>query len=213
MCRPAAGGCCPGCHRSAGRSRCAPYAGERWWVFALFAGLTAVLIGLAYTLVGRRDVGAGLIADRPGAPRASRALQTSLATGRAAAAGHVDRLGRGFVRARPVPRQRRQERRRPAQDEQPDERLHRAHRWADRARPMRTSSATIGLFALAVAAYGITAVLRARTEETDGRAENLLATRVTRAAVPARPRAGGTRRLGSAAGRDGSRSRHRLSAS
>ncbi len=157
------------------------YAGERWWVFALFAGLTAVLIGLAYTLVGRRDVGAGLIADRPGAPRASRALQTSL--------GLAVRLQRGmwigwaaglFVLGLFLG----------SAGKNVGDLLKTSSQMTDYIEKLGGSTsatnayfvATIGLFALAVAAYGITAVLRARTEETDGRAENLLATRVTRAA-------------------------------
>lgn len=43
-----------------------PYAGERWWVLLLPLALTGVLVWLAYQLASRRDVGAGLVADRPG---------------------------------------------------------------------------------------------------------------------------------------------------
>lgn len=41
-----------------------PFAGERWWIFALFAVLFAVLTTAAVALSARRDVGAGLV--RPG---------------------------------------------------------------------------------------------------------------------------------------------------
>ncbi|KAA0022578.1 ABC transporter permease [Antrihabitans cavernicola] len=51
-----------------------PYAGERWWVLLLHALTTAALIAAAYALLRNRDVGAGLIAERPGSPRASAAL-------------------------------------------------------------------------------------------------------------------------------------------
>jgi len=51
-----------------------PYAGERWWVLLLHLATTIVLTAAAYLLLSRRDVGGGLIADRPGAPAASPTL-------------------------------------------------------------------------------------------------------------------------------------------
>ncbi|QKT09408.1 ABC transporter permease [Rhodococcus sp. W8901] len=47
-----------------------PYADERWWVLLLPAVTTVVLVAVAYRLLSRRDLGAGLIAERPG-PAAS----------------------------------------------------------------------------------------------------------------------------------------------
>ncbi|WP_409428722.1 ABC transporter permease [Mycobacterium sp. SMC-11] len=47
-----------------------PYAGDRWWVLLLHLATTGALIWLAYHLAARRDVGAGLLADRPGPRRA-----------------------------------------------------------------------------------------------------------------------------------------------
>jgi ABC-2 type transport system permease protein len=52
-----------------------PYAGDRWWVLALHLVTTVVLNVLAYRLLARRDVGAGLIAERPGPGSAASALQ------------------------------------------------------------------------------------------------------------------------------------------
>jgi ABC-2 type transport system permease protein len=43
-----------------------PYAGDRWWVLLLHLATTAVLTLVAYRLLAGRDVGAGLIAERPG---------------------------------------------------------------------------------------------------------------------------------------------------
>lgn len=43
-----------------------PYAGDRFWVLLLHVAATAVLTALAYRLLARRDVGAGLFAERPG---------------------------------------------------------------------------------------------------------------------------------------------------
>jgi ABC-2 type transport system permease protein len=47
-----------------------PYAGDRWWVLLLHLATTAVLTVVAYLLLAGRDVGAGLIAERPGPGRA-----------------------------------------------------------------------------------------------------------------------------------------------
>jgi polyether ionophore transport system permease protein len=46
------------------------FAGERWWVLGLFAASVLVLVPVAFALESRRDVGAGLVAARPGPPRA-----------------------------------------------------------------------------------------------------------------------------------------------
>lgn len=48
--------------------------GDHWWVLLLHLATTIVLIGLAYALLRRRDIGAGLIAERPGAPVAAPSL-------------------------------------------------------------------------------------------------------------------------------------------
>jgi ABC-2 type transport system permease protein len=55
-----------------------PYAGDRWWVLLLHLAATAVLIAVSYQLLARRDVGAGMIAERPGRGGASRALRGPL---------------------------------------------------------------------------------------------------------------------------------------
>lgn len=43
-----------------------PYGGERWEVFGLMAAACLVLVGVAYALVARRDLGAGLVQARLG---------------------------------------------------------------------------------------------------------------------------------------------------
>ncbi|WP_072690312.1 ABC transporter permease [Rhodococcus marinonascens] len=55
-----------------------PYADERWWVVLPSLATTAVLVWVAYALVRRRDVGSGLIAERPGPTTASPALSGTL---------------------------------------------------------------------------------------------------------------------------------------
>lgn len=51
-----------------------PFAGDHWWVLALHLGATVVLTAAAYALLSRRDVGAGLLAERPGPGTAARYL-------------------------------------------------------------------------------------------------------------------------------------------
>lgn len=54
-----------------------PYAGDRWWVLLLHLATATALTLLAYRLLAGRDVGAGLIAERPGPATASPALSNA----------------------------------------------------------------------------------------------------------------------------------------
>lgn len=56
-----------------------PFAGERWWIFALVIGFVVVLEAAAYALSARRDLGAGLLAPRLGPATASPGLRSPLA--------------------------------------------------------------------------------------------------------------------------------------
>ena len=51
-------------------------ADERWWPLGLSVVLALVLVAAAYTLAGRRDLGAGLVAPRPGRASAPSWLRT-----------------------------------------------------------------------------------------------------------------------------------------
>ncbi len=51
-----------------------PYAGDRWWVLLLHLLTTVVLTVVAYRLLAGRDVGAGLVPERPGPAIAAPAL-------------------------------------------------------------------------------------------------------------------------------------------
>lgn len=50
------------------------FAGERWWVIALFAVTALALVAAAALLARRRDLGAGLLPSRPGRPDAKASL-------------------------------------------------------------------------------------------------------------------------------------------
>ncbi|MEQ1786486.1 MAG: ABC transporter permease, partial [Acidimicrobiales bacterium] len=56
-----------------------PYAGERWWPLALCVGLGLGVTLAARALADRRDFGAGMVAPRPGPPRADPRLASPLA--------------------------------------------------------------------------------------------------------------------------------------
>jgi ABC-2 type transport system permease protein len=66
-----------------------PYAGDRWWVLLLHLATTVLLTALAYRLLAGRDVGAGLIAERPGPATATPMLRGAF--------GLVWRLDRGAL--------------------------------------------------------------------------------------------------------------------
>jgi len=55
-----------------------PFADERWWPLVLLLTVTIALLALAYRLLARRDHGAGLLPERPGPPMAAPALGTPL---------------------------------------------------------------------------------------------------------------------------------------
>lgn len=54
-----------------------PYAGDRWWVLLLHLATTVLLTALAYRLLAGRDVGGGLIAERPGPAEATALLRNA----------------------------------------------------------------------------------------------------------------------------------------
>jgi len=51
-----------------------PFAGERWWPFLMLVAVTLLLVAAAAALAARRDLGAGLVASRPGRPSAAPSL-------------------------------------------------------------------------------------------------------------------------------------------
>jgi len=156
-----------------------PYGGERWWVAGLFVVVTAVFATAGYVLAGRRDVGAGLLAERPGPVAASPALRSPLAL--------AWRLHRGLLlgwtialaltgavmggAAAGI-----------GDLESPNQQL------TDILSRMGGPSgftdaflgAIFGITGMVAAAYTVQATLRLRQEESSGRVEMLLATQVGR---------------------------------
>jgi ABC-2 type transport system permease protein len=154
-----------------------PYGGERWWLIAALLALAALMTGAAARLALARDLGAGIVPPRPGPAHGT--LRTPLALAwrlqRGALAGWV--LGFAIVGAAfgsiaddigDVIGDSREVRDALA-------RLGGTERLSD-----AYLASTFGILALIAAGYAVQAVLRLRGEESDGRAEPLLATAVSR---------------------------------
>ena len=157
-----------------------PYAGERWWVLALPALTTAVLLAGAVILEGRRDHGSGFWTSGPGgrqagptlshprglALRLHRAGIAAWAVGVSAWALLMGLLCTGFTEVMGASR----------------ELGVMMRRLGAGARDPAEAFvlAQLALIALVVAVCGVQLLTRLRQEETDGRADLVLATRVRR---------------------------------
>jgi ABC-2 type transport system permease protein len=154
-----------------------PYAGERWWPLLLLAAGTVALVGVAYALLARRDLGGGLVAARPGQPTASRWLgrpwgltvRLQRATLLAWASGLVTT---GIVYG--------------SLGEDVADLVGDSEQVADviaQAGGSLTDSyfaTSLLMLAVITGGYAVSSALRARSEETGGRAEPLLATSLSR---------------------------------
>ncbi|GAA2513511.1 ABC transporter permease [Pilimelia columellifera] len=155
-----------------------PFAGDRWATLSLPLLFAAATTAVAFTLARRRDLGAGLIADRPGPPNAAPRLRGPLAL--------TFRLQRGLLIGwlvgftvlglvfgniasnldglldSPIARE--------------------MIRLLGGTSSLTDAfiAAELSILATVTAIYGMQTVLRARSDETDGRAELALATTVTR---------------------------------
>ncbi len=157
-----------------------PFSADRLWPLLLCAGVAAALVVAAFRLLDIRDLGAGLTQPRPGRPRAGRTLLSPLGLAirlhRAAwgawtvglallglvygwLAESVETLLRDNEQALVILGN-------PAVDDLVDAYL----------------STTFSITALLASAYAVSAVLRARSEESAERAEPLLATATSRGA-------------------------------
>ncbi len=154
----------------------------QWWVLALPGAVLVAGVGTAYTLSARRDLGAGLLPDRPGRPGASgllrgplslafrlqRGVLASWAAGVAlifaaagAAAKGIGSLLGGSTQLR-------------------NEFARLGGSGGQAAITNAYLAALMLLAGLGAAGYATSAVLRLRAEETSGLAEPLLATAVGR---------------------------------
>lgn len=158
-----------------------PYDDNRWWVLALLAVFAIICVSIAFSLAARRDLGAGMIADRPGPPSARAWLPTPLGLAwrlhRGVLLGWavgLTVLGFGYG----------------AVADQVDDLIGDSGATADIVQEMTggTGSMTdlylalvMGIMGLTVTGYAIAAAMRMRHEESAGTLEAVLATAVGRA--------------------------------
>jgi ABC-2 type transport system permease protein len=153
-----------------------PFAGDRWWVAGLPLLATVVMVPMAYALRAHRDLGSGLIADRPGPARgrvasvpglAWRLQRATLAAWVAGAAvmgavlGSIAHDVSGLLTSPAAQRY--------------FEALGGKQGFTD-----AFLAAEVRIFGALVAAYAITATARLRGEESSGHLEPVLATPTTR---------------------------------
>jgi ABC-2 type transport system permease protein len=157
-----------------------PYSADRWWPLLLCVAATGVLLRGAVTLLDHRDLGAGLLSGRPGAPAAGRLLGSPL--------GLAVRLQRASLLAWAVSLALLGAVYGGLGDAV--ETLFKDNQQAKVFFPEMSSAglvdaylATIFSFqALLAAAFAVSSVLRAHTEEASGRAEPVLAAATSRTA-------------------------------
>jgi ABC-2 type transport system permease protein len=155
-----------------------PYAGDRWWPLLLYLAATAVLVAVAVALLDRRDFAAGLRPPRPGRARASRALGSPL--------GLAWRLQRGSVIGWAIGLFLLGAAYGSFADSFDDfvaDYPELAQYLGGTANVVNAGLAvTMLVCVLLAAAFGVASALRARVEETSGRAEPVLATATSRSA-------------------------------
>jgi ABC-2 type transport system permease protein len=157
------------------------YAGERWWVLGLGVGLGLVLSGVAYALVGRRDIGAGLLPSRLGPATAAPSLRSALALAWRGQRGSLYGWASGMFllglafggSAKGVGT---------LIDTSAQLRDIVNRLGGSRGLTNAYFTSTLGICALIASAYAVQAALRTRSEETALRAEVLLSTPVRRIA-------------------------------
>jgi len=154
-----------------------PFAEERWWPLLLAVVVSGLLTYVAFALGARRDVGAGLVAQRPGPPVASRGLARPL--------GLALRLQRGtligwtvalFLSGLAYG----------SVGQDIEELINDSPEMADMLAQAGGNlvdsffATTILMLALLGSGFSIQSALRLRSEESSGRAEPLLSTGISR---------------------------------
>jgi ABC-2 type transport system permease protein len=155
-----------------------PFAGDRWWVFIYLVFFTALVAAAAYALVARRDQGGGLLPQRPGPAVASRSLSSPLGLAvrlqRGGLIGWLVGIALGGLMMGSIASQ--------VGDflDSPNARDMIMKLGGERGLVDAFLSTEMGIVAVIVSAYGISAAMRLRAEETALRAEPILATRISR---------------------------------
>jgi ABC-2 type transport system permease protein len=154
------------------------FAGDRWSVLVLPLAATAILVPLAFTVRSRRDLGSGLLRDRPGPPaglldspaalawRLQRPLLVAWTAGSVVLALVMGSIAHNVADLLSSPGMAKI--------------IHQL--GGEQGLTDAFLAAELGLVGTIIAAYGISAVLRLSTEESTGHAESVLATATARIA-------------------------------
>jgi ABC-2 type transport system permease protein len=159
-------------------ARLGPYSHERWWVLGIVAVFAAVALLVAFTLVGRRDLGSGLLPDRPGPAEAAAGLRSPLALAWRLQRGSLLAWVAGFVVYGAAIGGVTDNMEGMLGGKSGRDML--AKLGGDGTLVDAFVSTVMAIMALVASAYAVQAVLRLRSEENGGLAEPLLATRVGR---------------------------------
>lgn len=155
------------------------YGDQRWWVFLLFAGVTAALVACALTLSARRDIGDGLLPTRLGRASAASWLRGPLGLGWRLQWGSLLAWGLGFTILGAVFGNIAHA---GIQVLREDQQLRAVASSLGGSSDLIDSyfAAIMGLLGLVATGYATGAVLRLGGEEANGRAEPVLAAPVSR---------------------------------
>jgi ABC-2 type transport system permease protein len=151
-----------------------PWAGDRWWLIVLMLVVTGALVAAAYLLADHRDLGSGLLPQRPGPATAGADLRGSLGLGWRLQRGSllgwsVAVLVMGFVLGGLTKGIQQ------LIDDSPQVAQVMARYGGTRGAAEIYLATSVSFLAMATAFYAVQTTLRLRSEETSGRAETVLA--------------------------------------
>jgi ABC-2 type transport system permease protein len=153
------------------------YVDDRWWPLLLEFGVGLAAIGVAFALSTRRDVGAGLRPPRPGRPTATDELARPLGFALRLQRGVLIGFCAGLLLFGMMYGSILGEAEKMIED---NEQLRETVEQLGGSVAESFASVIMSFLAIITAAFVVMAVLRARSEETSGRAEPVLATGLSR---------------------------------
>ncbi|MBX3314708.1 MAG: hypothetical protein KF906_10345 [Actinobacteria bacterium] len=154
-----------------------PYADERWWVLGLLLATAVALFGAAVTLSARRDLGAGILPQRPGRTEASPRLDGPLALALRLQRGSVIGWGVGMLISGYFLGLIADQADQLAENDAVAQILDQAGQGSITESYLATMMLMMAIIATG---YTVSSMLRPRGEERDGRASPVLATPVGR---------------------------------
>lgn len=154
------------------------FAGDRWPVLLLLAAFAALATASAYALAARRDIGAGLLPERPGPSRAGPALRSALGLAWRLQRGALFAWTSAFALLGLVIGSIATDVGSLLESPQAQDMIRRL--GGEKGLTDAFLAAELGVLGVITAAYGVHSALRLRTEETSLRAEAVLATDVGR---------------------------------